>query len=349
MKIYFDTGIWSQLARDRSGTDRLSALVRQRRHQVLLSATAWGEIHGIGEQDQRIYDTFTHALRALAWDRIPRDALELLALEFIRYSARILRGDYLRESGTLDASFFTEVRFSRTQDLTADAWLRQFLNETRSRNRQMAAAFRRPQLATGEFQSRVDLYRRTVTTPGAAKFLTRVEHLPADQRICPFIASFRDGWADVETQAKANDMLLLNRLVQDCADLPNIPEEPWLSLASRFLKRHAPRFDQAFWRQIESVDDVALLVRHRVQAFVLHYLLANGFAGEEGSFWFDLQHAVYAHDVRHFYTTDNRLARALQSEYLTSYFARRGGPASVIHVAPDQAAAGRVLAELSRV
>ena len=323
MRVYPDTGIWVELSHDPVGTERLRNLVRRRRVQFLVSPTSLAELHGIGPGHQEIYDATDRTVRALAWDRIARDAQELVTLAFVRYAARLLGGEFATEASRIDGTFLLHDRLSQMRRFSYNAPLKQELDERKDRNLARARRLRQEVAADtdGALTGRVNLFTTSVQTPGAPVLLAKLRGLPANQKVCPFILSHRDGFADLDTMIAASDTTMLHTMVGDMRELPTLPRKPWDNPATLLLTKHAAKFTDDFWRGLHRVNDDPFLFRQRTMNFLHHYLLANGFARDNGSFWFDGQNVVYAHDVHLFATTDERTARGLRSDYMKRHLA----------------------------
>jgi len=327
VKAFFDTGIWSELADDPAGAQELARLIRRRRVQVLFSPTTWGEFHGVGARGLGLYGRHTRAVRLIAWDRILRDGLDLLTLEFIRFSGRVLKDELARDSHALDRSLILrdrDVRISNLKDFDFDQKLKTYIDETKARNYDKASKYRKTLLEKP--------FDQVIETPGATRVQQRLDALSAQEKISPFVLTFRDNCADLETQIKTLDLVMTKRIVDDVTELTTTPAEVWHTPPTQLLRKHAKAFTPAVWKDLEALDESDYLYRNKTHTYVLMYLLANGFGGEQGSFWFDGQAVAYAHDVHLFVTTDARLARALTSEYLAGHLRRYGREPHILHL-----------------
>jgi hypothetical protein len=303
---------------------------------VLLSPTTLAEMHGIGPGQDTEYAARDRTVRALGWDRVLSDAKELVTAAFVKYSARLLGGTFANAASRIEVPVISRERLSSLPPFSSNAPLRDYLERARADNLASARGIREACVTNtdGELTRRIEAFRSTVQTPGAPALLARLDALPRAQKTCPFILSLREGLADLETQIAASDVLMLSKMKADIRTLPSLPAQPWDHASSVLLRENAHLFTDEFWSTLYRVNDDPYLFRQRTHSWMTHYLIANGFARDDGSYLFDAQISAYLHDVHLFVTTDERVARGLGSAYMTQHFRTYGQSPRIVRLHP---------------
>jgi hypothetical protein len=338
MRTSWDNGVWSELAEhEPCQLQPLVELVEQHRIKVLLNPTTLAEMHGIGPGHPLIYAARNRTVRSLGMNRLLTDAKELVTDAFVRYAAALLGGTFAQDASQIRVRLLSREFLSRLPPFSHNAPLKDYLDAAKARNRAHVSRLRQECVTDtdGALTRRIALFRQAVQTSGATAVLSLLDRLPAGQKVCPFILSIRTGVADLETQIAASDTLMLHQMVSDVRALPSLPNEPWDNASSNLLKRHASLFTVDFWQGLHRVNDDSYLLRQRTYSWIAHYLMANGFARDDGSFLFDAQSAVYMHDVDLFVTTDARVCRGLETEYMTQHLRRFGRSPRIACLTPS--------------
>lgn len=349
MKIYFDTSAWSALSR--LSDHQLAPLVsciRAGHHQVLLSVTALGEMHAVREGQAERYERHDRVARLLAFDRILEDPLALMSTEILRLVAQFRKGVLADEAARVDGSIYVrEPRLSWIKPFQPLANQRQWHLDRKQTNKEKAARFKRAYDDEEEWNRRVDFFSRYVTTSKGTEILRSIRNRHESGRTDPFIECFREGVIDAETAHQANEFLVWLQIRGDMEELPSL-DGPHLTAAALLLKKYPVPWEDPFWKWLVTWDNDRRLPRLRTHGFVLHYLIANKFAGDRGTFWSDAQHGVFLNNCRVFATTDDRFHQALTSPPMVAHMARIGRTVYPVKISESPLAANQVIEAVKR-